>query len=215
MRHIVPPLQRSVMKRLLVINGHPDPRPARFCGALSSAYERGAASAGWETRRVNIGDLPLSSVEAISQGEPPDADILGVLGDIEWANKLAIVFPLWFDRPPEALRAIFAHAEADARRGRKAHIIVTMDMPAFAYRSMLRPGATKPGLALSIPGLLPEEPVLIGCVTSITQEQRRQWLETIRGYGQRSWSGAAVGPSRTHVIASMIDRTVSQWWNGA
>ncbi len=203
------------MKNLLVINGHPDPRPERFCGALTRAYEHGATSAGWETRRVNVGDLPLSSIESVSHGEPPDADVLDVLGDIEWANRLAIVFPLWFDKPPEGLKAIFGHADPEsARKGRKAHVIVTMDMPAFAYRSMLRPGATRKSLAFSIPGVIPEDPVLIGCVSTITSEQRRQWLETVRGYGERTRLGASTGPSRTHVLASMIDRTVTQWWNG-
>ncbi len=203
------------MKRLLVINGHPDPRPERFCGALSSAYVRGASAAGWETRRCNVGDFALSSIEGMTRGERPPADICEMVGHIEWANRLAIVFPLWFDKPPEALRVIFAHLENEAgRKGRKAHVIVTMDMPAFAYRSMLRPGAPKKGLALSIPGVIPEEPVLIGCVATITAEQRRQWLETVHGYGEKSWFGAAVGPSRTHVLASMIDRTVTQWWNG-
>ncbi len=202
------------MKRLLLINGHPDPRPERFCGALTSAYERGASSGGWETRRINVGDVPLSCIEAMTQGEAPGADVREVLDEIEWANRLAIVFPLWFDKPPEALRAIFSHAESTIeRKGRKAHVIVTMDMPAFAYRSMLRPGAPKKALALSIPGVIPDEPILIGCVTSITPEQRRQWLEDMRNYGQRSWYGASVSPSRTHVLASMIDRT-TQWWNG-
>lgn len=203
------------MKRLLVINGHPDPRPERFCGALTSAYVRGASSAGWETRCFNAGDLALSSIEGMARGECPPSDICEVISDIEWANRLAIVFPLWFDKPPEALRAIFAHLERGAgREGRKAHVIVTMDMPAFAYRSMLRPGAPKKGMALSIPGIIAEEPVLIGCVSSISAQQRRQWLEAVRDYGQKSWLGAAVGPSRTYVLASAIDRTVSQWWNG-
>lgn len=202
------------MKRLLIINGHPDPRPERFCGALTRAYEHGAVAAGWETRLIEIGNLPLSSIEAAGHGEPLDTDLLDVLGDIEWANRLAIVFPLWFDKPPEALKVIFGHADVEsARKGRRAHLIVTMDMPAFAYRSMLRPGAPKKALALSIPGVVPDEPVLIGCVTTITAEQRRQWLETVRGYG-RSWLGASSGPSRTHVLASMIDRKMTQWWNG-
>lgn len=195
------------MKRLLVINGHPDPRPERYCGALARAYVHGATQAGWETRRTNIGDIALGAIEAISQGEEPGDDISKVLSDIGWANRLAIVFPLWFDKPPEALRAIFARLGGTARR---AHTIVTMDMPAFAYRSLLRPGASsQKSLALSIPGVVPDEPVLIGCVSSITQAQRHDWLDAMRGYGN-SWAGASAAPTWT--LSSMFDRTVSQLW---
>ncbi len=203
------------MKRLLVINGHPDPRPARFCGALARAYERGAAQGGWQTRRINIGDLPLSSIETVTRGGTPDAEVLSALGDIDWANRLAIVFPLWFDKPPAALGAIFGYADEDDREGRKAHVIITMDMPAFAYRSLLRPDASRKSLALSIPGVIPDDPVLIGCVTSISQEQRLQWLEAMRDYGQRTWLGSSAEPPRSQLLAAMFDRTVRQWWNEA
>lgn len=161
----------------------------------------GAHVAGWETRRFNIGDIPLGTVDALGRGEAPDADICGILSDIEWANRLAIIFPLWFDRPPEALRILFAQSEAP----RRAQVIITMDMPAFAYRSLLRPGGSKKAPALDIPGVVPDEPVLIGCVSSITAQQRRQWIETVRDYG-KSWLGASDAPHWT--FATMFDRAV-------
>ena len=89
-----------------------------------------------------------------------------------------------------------------------------MEMPAFAYRSMLRPDAPKKATGLAIPGVVPDEPVLIGCVNTITRERRRQWLETVRRYGERSSYGTTAAPSRPLALASMIDRTVTQWWNG-
>jgi putative NADPH-quinone reductase len=206
------------MKNLLVINGHPDPRPERFCGALSDAYERGANTGGWKTRRLNVGDLALSSIEAMSNGEDPGADVQDTLGNMEWANRLAIIYPLWFDQPPDTLRVLFDYIEGTIPGGaaerRRAHIIVTMEMPAFAYRSMLRPGTSKMTTDLALPGVLPDEPVLIGCVNTITREQRRRWLETVRGYGERSNCGTTAAPSRSLAFASMIDRTVAQWWSG-
>ena len=206
------------MKNLLVINGHPDPRPERFCGALSHAYELGANAGGWETRRLNVGDLALSSIEAMSNGEGPDADVLNALGDIEWSNRMAIIFPLWFDQPPDTLRVLFEYIDGtipgDGVERRRAHVIVTMEMPAFAYRSMLRPGTPKMITDLAIPGVVPDKPVLIGCVNTITREQRCRWLETVRGYGERSSYGTTAAPSRSLAFASMIDRTVTQWWSG-
>ena len=34
-------------RHILVVNGHPDPAPERFCAALCDAYEEGAVEAGW------------------------------------------------------------------------------------------------------------------------------------------------------------------------
>jgi putative NADPH-quinone reductase len=207
------------MKHLLVINGHPDPRPERFCGALSEAYQRGGTSGGWETRRVNVGNLPLSTIDSMNGDDDPDAEVLEIFNDIDWANRLAIVFPLWFDQPPDALRALFGHVGGGTRRTvgglRRAHVIVTMEMPAFAYRSLLRPDSPRRANDLTIPGVVPDEPVLIGCVNTITREQRRLWLETVRQYGARSRYGMAELPQRPLGLASMIDRTVTEWWNGA
>lgn len=193
------------MKRLAVINGHPDPRPERFCGALSEAYANGASAGGWQTRRVNVGELSLSSIAAIDRGEAARGDIAAALCDIEWANRLAIIYPLWFDRAPDGLRALFDRLSMR----RRAHVIVTMDMPAFAYRSLLRKGAPKNANGLSIPGVIVEEPVMIGCVRTITQDQRRGWLETARECGERRSCGTTPAPSRPFGIASLVDRTVT------
>jgi len=199
------------MKRLLVINGHPDPRPERFCSALSDAYARGAAASGWQTRRVNVGNLPLAAIDALAGGGPPDIGVYEVQCDIEWANRLAIVYPLWFEQPPDTVRHLFEKLSEPSRR-RPAHVIVTMEMPAFAYRSLLRKSGPGKAAGLAIPGVAVEEPVLIGCVNTIAREQRRAWLEMVRRYGERSTFGTSAEPTRSFV--SRIEGTVAQWWNG-
>lgn len=193
------------MRRLVVVNGHPDPRRERFCAALADAYTRGAAAAGWLTGCLRIGELPLSTLEGLSRGNEPDDDAAGMLAEIEAADRLAIVFPLWFDKPPEPLTTLFARVAP-----RKAHVVVTMDMPAFAYRSVLRGPNQSPMLA--IPGVAAEEPVLIGCVSAINADQRRQWLSTMRDYGERTRLGSAVGPTRVQAFTQMLDRTVAHLW---
>ena len=204
------------MKKLVVVNGHPDPRPNRFCAALCDAYQKGAAAAGWQVSRLDIGRLPLSCLEALRQGQCDDAAADAMLADIESAQRLAVVYPLWFDQPPEGVRSIFSYLDQVqwSPAGRKAHVIVTMDMPAFAYRTQLRPGVAQKPLMLDLPGLIPEEPVLIGCVSSIQPEQRQQWLAAMQEFGERTNLGAAVTPTRIGAFAAAIDRTVSQWWAG-
>jgi putative NADPH-quinone reductase len=193
------------MRRLVVINGHPDPRKQRFCAALTAAYVRGGAAGGWRSQSFAVGELALSSLQGLAQGDAPDASAAAMLSAIERAERLAIVYPLWFDKPPEPLTTLMSRVSP-----RKAHVIVTMDMPAFAYRSMLRGSETPPMLAMA--GIAAEEPVLIGGVSLITLDQRRGWLRQLRHYGERTWLGSAVEPTRVQAFARMLDRTVAQLW---
>jgi putative NADPH-quinone reductase len=193
------------MHRLIVVNGHPDPRQERFCAALTEAYVRGGQAGGWEASSVSVGELALSSLQCLAEGDQPDAAAAAMLSEIEQADRLALVFPLWFDKPPAPLTTLFSRVAP-----RKAHIVVTMDMPAFAYRSILRGPERSPMLA--VPGIEAEEPVLIGCVSSISLEQRRDWLATLHSYGERSRFGSVAVPSRVQAFADMIDRTVAQLW---
>ncbi|OYW93085.1 MAG: hypothetical protein B7Z13_08235 [Caulobacterales bacterium 32-67-6] len=55
----VPRLSR---RKILLINGHPDPDPDRLCAALASAYEAGAVAAGHEVRRIEVGHLDLAPI---------------------------------------------------------------------------------------------------------------------------------------------------------
>jgi putative NADPH-quinone reductase len=197
--------KKDVMRRLVVVNGHPDPRKERFCAALAQAYARGGLAGGWSIVPLSVGELALSSLQALTEGDQPDAEAAAMLSEIEQADRLAIVFPLWFGKPPEPLSALFARVAP-----RKAHVVVTMDMPAFAYRSILRGPERSPMLA--VPGIEVEEPVLIGCVSSISLEQRRAWLKTLSDYGERTHFGSTVVPSRVQAFADMIDRTVAQLW---
>jgi len=187
-----------VEKRLLVVNGHPDPRPERFCAALSDAYELGANTGGWETRRLDVGGLALSSVASPKPCNELPPDMMGALGDIHWSSQLAIVFPLWFDQPPAILRALFDQLSrsnspprfsgANNRQpARMARIVVTMEMPAFIYRALYRlnkaPGCNNQ--TLSFPGIHSDEPILIGSVHTISNEQRQHWLEATRLYAEQ------------------------------
>jgi putative NADPH-quinone reductase len=201
------------MKTLLVINGHPDPRPERFCAGLSSAYQAGAEAGGWEVRRLDIGACSLSMLEALKQGCDDSAKTM--LDDMAWADRLVIVYPLWFGQPPQGLRTVFSYLEEahlGPASGRKAHLIVTMDMPAFAYRNMLRPGGSDLLQMLDVPGLIADEPVLVGCVSTLEAEQRQRWIVAMRDYGLKTTLGSRSVPPRSASFAAIIDRTMAQWW---
>jgi len=138
-------------KRILVINGHPDSRPERFCAALASAYQGAAAKAGFETRRIDLGALsfPLLTRNEDFASASDNADIVRSQNDIRWADHLVFVFPLWLGAAPALLKGFLevvarggfgfnaAAGPEGAHRGltgKSARLIVTMGMPATAFR---------------------------------------------------------------------------------
>ncbi|MGH6873340.1 MAG: NAD(P)H-dependent oxidoreductase [Rhizomicrobium sp.] len=166
--------------RIAVVNGHPDPRPERYCAALCRAYAAGAAEAGLETRLADL--RPFA--DGASETDQAAQDAFAAL---DWANQITVVFPLWLDGPPEPLRRLFASWSRRARgeiapRPRKAHCVVTMAMPAFAYRALSR----RAGARLSLDGVPSPSLTFVGSVEAISAGQREAWLQTLRGYGGRA-----------------------------
>lgn len=139
-------------KRILVINGHPDLRPERFCSALVSAYVESAIKAGHEVRRIDVGALsfPLLVRFEDFRSLPDAANIRTAQTDIQWAEHLVFIHPLWLGAAPAMLKGFLERVACggfgfdsgtagNPRRGlagKSARLIVTMGMPAFVYRTV-------------------------------------------------------------------------------
>jgi putative NADPH-quinone reductase len=137
-------------KRIVVINGHPDNRPERFCSSVVATYVDSAVKAGHDVRRIDVGKLsfPLLVRFEDFQVLPNAADIRKAQDDIGWAEHLVFIHPLWLGSAPSMLKGFLeqvacggfgfdsgtAGNPARKLKGKTARIIVTMAMPAFAYR---------------------------------------------------------------------------------
>ena len=171
---------------LLVVNGHPDPRPERFCAALCDAYEEGARARGCATRRLDVGALQLSTL-AIADTEghgrnDPLNDLEQAFRLLRAADRLAIVYPLWADAPPAELRQMFdfvarlgAHLQTPVAH-KEARVLVTTALPGFFYRGKLKDAV--------LTGVAPNEPILIGAVEAISCVKRLDWIARVRGLGE-------------------------------
>lgn len=137
-------------RSILVLNGHPDPRPERFCAALADAYGHGASLAGHRVNRIDLGalDLPLIRSRAeFETGEPPE-NARRLQSAILEADHLVLVFPLWLGGVPAVtkgvLEQVFRYGFALGKPGsgeglgrlggRSARLIVTMGMPSAFFR---------------------------------------------------------------------------------
>jgi putative NADPH-quinone reductase len=187
-------------KRITLIDGHPDPDPGRFVHALADTYAAAALAAGHEVRRIAVADLAFDLIESRAKwekGSPPPA-IAEAQDDIAWAEHLVIFYPLWLGDLPARLKGFFeqvmrpgfafapkAKGLPEKRlKGRTAHIVVTMGMPALFYRFYFRAHSLRSleRNILGFVGIAPTERSIVGNVEG-DPEHRTMWLETMTEHG--------------------------------
>ena len=84
-------------KRILIIQGHPDPDRARFGYRLAEAYRDSAISSGHEVREAVIADIDfplLRSKLEFYEGQPPP-ELLPYQEMLRWCEHVVIIYPLW------------------------------------------------------------------------------------------------------------------------
>ena len=189
-------------KRILILNGHPDPSADRFCAALCDAYAAGAAVAGHEVRRLDLAgvDAPVLT-SAAAFAEPPPDDIQEAQAAMIRAEHLVIVFPLWLGGVPAQLKALLEQIyrggfgfETGPRgmngklKGRSARLVVTMGMPGPFFRVVFGGHGVK-ALAkgvLWLSGYRPIRTSIIGGVEMIGAKGRAAWLARMRTLGAKA-----------------------------
>lgn len=96
-----------MQRRILVIDGHPDPAAGRFLHALAEAYREGAVSAQHQVRRIRVADLEFSLVRTQAEyehGEPADT-IRRCQAEIEWATHVGDITGSIKSEPRQEWRA--------------------------------------------------------------------------------------------------------------
>lgn len=188
-------------KRILIIDGHPDPDRAHYIHALADAYAKGAEQGGFPVRRIDIADLmfPIlrSPMEWQTQAPPPAIALAGK--DIAWADHIVLLYPLWLGDVPALLKAFleqvarpgvaFRHRDKGIPEklwaGRSARVIVTMGMPGMLYRLFYRAHSLKSleRNVLKFVGIAPVASIVLGMVDA-SAEHRREWLEQVHSLGR-------------------------------
>lgn len=190
-------------RSILVVNGHPDPGPERFCHALANAYEAGARGAEHEVVRLDLGDLDFPLLR--SRREWEDGVVAASVTDFQeklgTADHLVLVYPLWLGEMPAVLKALLEQALRPGfafspgagaagwkplMKGRSARIVVTMGMPAPIYRHYFRAHSLK-ALERNILGFCGFAPVrasIVGNVESRSAAHRTRWLKRVGRLGR-------------------------------
>ena len=202
MPSIAPAPGATAPKRILLIQGHPDPSGGHYAQALAAAYADGARDAGHELRTLDIAALDFPLLRSKADWEQPERlppALKPAQESILWAEHLVFFFPLWLGGMPALLKGFleqvarpgFAMAQPAAgglpRKllgGRSARLVVTMGMPAMVYRWLYRAHSVRAleRNILGFVGIAPIHETLIGMVEG-KDSARRRWLARLRELG--------------------------------
>jgi putative NADPH-quinone reductase len=190
------------MKKILIINGHPNSNSFNF--ALFAAYRQGALTAGADIKEIIIKDLQFNpdlqfGYQKRTELEP---DLLDAWEKIKWADHLVWIHPVWWGGLPAITKGfidrVFLPGFAFRYRensvwwdklltGKTAHIITTLDQPwwyyLFAYG---RPSVNQlKKTTLEFCGVKPVKVTYIGPIRKSTLSLRKKWIDKIEKSGQR------------------------------
>jgi NAD(P)H dehydrogenase (quinone) len=189
------------MKKILIINGHPDKES--FCFALAESYKKGADLAGTDCKLVHLIDLDFNPIlnsgyRKVSELEP---DLLLMQQEILIAEHLVWVYPNWWATFPALLKGFidrvflpdfaFRYRENSPfwdklLTGKTARLIITMDTPKWYYWLINRNAghhAMKTGV-LEFCGIKPVKITAFAPVKSSNEVKRKQWLEEVEKLGK-------------------------------
>ena len=190
-------------KRILILDGHPDPAKERFIHALAAAYRDGAQERGHEVLLLRVADLdfPLLRSQQDYEHETPVASVESCQDALNWATHVVILFPLWLGSMPAVLKALLEQAfrpgfafsnESSGRwsvrfmNWKSARLIVTMGMPALLYRwfYLSHGAASLRRNVLRFSGFGFVRSSFIGSIGNLDKQRARRYLDKVRELGR-------------------------------
>lgn len=188
------------MKKILIINGHPNKDSFNF--GIAKAYQDGALQSGAEVKEIVIADLNFNpnlqfGYQKRMELEP---DLVKAWEKIQWADHLVWIHPVWWGGLPATTKGFidriflpgfaFKYRENSVwwnklLKGKTAHIITTLDQPGLYYRFFFgRPIVNQLRKSvLEFCGVKPVKVTYVGIIKTLDIKQREVWLEKIKLLG--------------------------------
>ncbi|GAA3778320.1 NAD(P)H-dependent oxidoreductase [Flavobacterium ginsengiterrae] len=188
------------MKKILIINGHPNPESFNF--GLAESYKNGAIASGAQVETIVIADLNFNpnlkfGYQKRTELEP---DLLDSWEKIKKADHLVWIHPVWWGGLPAITKGFidrlflpgmaFQYHENSVwwdklLKGKTAHIITTLDQPGWYYRLFFgRPSVNQlKKSTLEFCGIKPVKVSYVGIIKTSDENQRKKWLEKVYNFG--------------------------------
>lgn len=190
------------MKRVLLINGHPDPESFNY--ALAEAYETGAASAEVSISRIDLAALDFDPIlrYGYRQRTELEPDLLDAIEQLKQADHIVWIFPIWWYGLPALMKGFidrtflpgitFQYIEGKSLpqqllTGKSARLIITADTPRwYDFLVMKRPAIHqfKQG-TLQFCGIKPVKVTYIAPIRQSTPAFRSNWLQKVTALGEK------------------------------
>jgi putative NADPH-quinone reductase len=190
-------------RTVCIIQGHPHGSGKHLCHAIADAYADGARAGRAEVRRVDLGNMiiPLLRDPAEFLSGPPEA-IAAAQNAIRESQHIVVIYPLWLGTMPAVVKAFFEQLcrkgfaiEASAKggwpkqmlKGKSARVIVTMGMPAAAYKVIFGAHGVRgfeSGI-LGMAGIKPIRETLVGTVDALNRNRTEALFARVRRLGKQ------------------------------
>ncbi|TDX12701.1 NAD(P)H-dependent oxidoreductase [Flavobacterium sp. S87F.05.LMB.W.Kidney.N] len=191
------------MKKILIINGHPNPDSFNF--GIAESYKNGAEASGAVIETITIASLDFNpnlkfGYQKRTELEP---DLLESWDKIKRADHLVWIHPVWWGGLPAITKGFidrlflpgmaFQYRENSVwwdklLKGKTAHIITTLDQPSWYYRFVYgRPSVNQlKNSTLEFCGVKPVKVSYIGVIKGSKEKQRKKWLDKVYNFGIRN-----------------------------
>ncbi|RYJ38117.1 NAD(P)H dehydrogenase (Quinone) [Flavobacterium anhuiense] len=191
------------MKKILIINGHPNSESFNF--GIAESYQKGAVASGATVETITIANLNFNPNLKFGYQKRTDLepDLLESWEKIKRADHLVWIHPVWWGGLPAITKGFidrlflpgmaFQYRENSVwwdklLKGKTAHIITTLDQPSWYYRLFFgRPSVNQlKKSTLEFCGVKPVKVSYIGIIKGSNEEQRKKWLEKVYNFGVRN-----------------------------
>jgi len=191
------------MKKILIINGHPNSSSFNF--GIADSYQKGAVASGAQVEIITIAELEFNpnlkfGYQKRTELEP---DLLESWKKIKNADHLVWIHPVWWGGLPAITKGFidrlflpgmaFQYRENSVwwdklLKDKTAHIITTLDQPGWYYRLFFgRPSVNQlKKSTLEFCGVKPVKVTYIGIVKTADDSQRDKWLQKVYNFGLKN-----------------------------
>lgn len=189
-------------KKILILNGHPDPES--YNKALAESYYQGAKESGAEVQIIHMHELDfqLNLQYGYRKRTELEADLLKAQEQIKWADHLVWLYPVWWGSVPALMKGFldrvllpgFAFKKREGSvwwdkylTGKSARIICTLDQPPWFYRWINRRPSDHAmnRLTLNFIGVKKVRITSIGPIRLSKDEFRKKWIDKVRLLGRK------------------------------
>lgn len=190
------------MKKVLIINGHPDKES--FNHVLHKSYKDGALGAGKDVKEIILSDMQFNpNLEfGYRKRMELEPDLLLAWEKIQWAEHIVWIYPTWWASMPALLKGFidrlflpgfaFQYQEKSPfpkglLAGKTSEIITTLDTPVWYYKYVLGASGTKilRTSILAFCGMKNKRITYFATVRNSSEGKRKAWIADVAELGRK------------------------------